>query len=227
MRIPLAADLSLNGSLRGDHWRGTLAELNSRPPQALGAGRPLVSGPGSAKQQLTMGGSLPRVPEASLCVREPDSPVPGQSGFALNEFDLKRLRPGLPDNFPLAGGAVGRQARQLARQPADLHATVRTTPGTFVPLELKTDYQRLRLGIDFPAPTNPPSGSVSPRADRQHRHRSADQGSRRGRQPRRSTQDDDLKLATFAPLVPEVRSCKDVNGCPLRRYPGCPAVGES
>lgn len=74
---PLAADLSLNGSLRGDHWRGALAELKLKtPPQALGADRPLVSGPGSAETAVDHGGSLPRVPEGqSLRQGEPDSPV--------------------------------------------------------------------------------------------------------------------------------------------------------
>ena len=40
------------------------------------------------------------------------------------------------------------RASWRGNQPT-LHATVRTTPGTFVADELKTEYQRLELGLDF------------------------------------------------------------------------------
>ena len=57
---PLAADLSLNGSLRGDRWRGALAELKLKTPLKREA----------------------EIPHGQLLRQgEPDSPVPGQSGI--------------------------------------------------------------------------------------------------------------------------------------------------
>lgn len=209
---PLAADLSLNGSLRGDHWRGALAELKLKTPLKRWA----LTAPWSLdldlpKQQLTMGDLCLASQKASLCVKGSRiAQSQGNLEFALNEFDLKRLRPWLPDNFRWQAvlSADGR-ASWRGNQPT-LHATVRTTPGTFVADELKTDYQRLELGIDFERQqaairvdfASEQIGNID--TDLLIRD-PAGRGNLGGQ-----LRFDDLKLATFAPLIPEVRSLQGV-----------------
>ncbi len=149
--------------------------------------------------------------KASLCVKGSRiAQSQGNLEFALNEFDLKRLRPWLPDNFRWQAvlSADGR-ASWRGNQPT-LHATVRTTPGTFVADELKTDYQRLELGIDFERQqaairvdfASEQIGNID--TDLLIRD-PAGRGNLGGQ-----LRFDDLKLATFAPLIPEVRSLQGV-----------------
>ena len=116
----------------------------------------------------------------------------------------------MPDNFRWQAvlSADGR-ASWRGNQPT-LHATVRTTPGTFVADELKTDYQRLELGIDFERQqaairvdfASEQIGNID--TDLLIRD-PAGRGNLGGQ-----LRFDDLKLATFAPLIPEVRSCKGI-----------------
>lgn len=209
---PVAGNLSLAGSLSGDRWRGALSELKLKTPLkrwALTAPWPLDLD--LPRQQLTMGDLCLGSQGASLCVKGSRiSAEQGSLDFALSQFDLKRLRPWLPDNFRWQAvlSADGRASWRGA-QPT-LHAKVRTTPGTFIADELKTDYQRLELGVDF---------------ERQQAAISLDFASRQignidtdllikepaGRgQLSGQLKFDDLKLTTFAPLIPEVRSLQGI-----------------
>ena len=134
----------------------------------------------------------------------------GSLEFALNQFDLKRLRPWLPDNFRWQAvlSADGR-ASWRGNQPT-LHATVRTTPGTFVADELKTDYQRLELGVDFERQqaairldfASEQIGNIDTKL---YIRDPSGRGNLSGQ-----LKFDDLKLTTFAPLIPEVRSLQGV-----------------
>jgi translocation and assembly module TamB len=88
--------------------------------------------------------------KASLCVKGSRiAQSQGNLEFALNEFDLKRLRPWLPDNFRWQAvlSADGR-ASWRGNQPT-LHATVRTTPGTSSPTNSRPTTSASELGIDF------------------------------------------------------------------------------
>ena len=209
---PVAADLSLNGSLRGDRWRGTLSELKLKTPLK----RWTLSAPWSldldlARQQLTMGDLCLGSQKASLCVKGSQiSVAQGSLEFALSEFDLKRLRPWLPDNFRwLAVLSADGRASWRGNQPT-LHATVRTTPGTFVADELKTEYQRLELGLDF---ERQQAAIRVDFASRQIGNIDTDllirEPAGRG-QLSGQLKFDDLKLTTFAPLIPEVRSLQGI-----------------
>ncbi|MGY3942665.1 autotransporter assembly complex protein TamB [Aeromonas tecta] len=209
---PLAANLSINGSLRGDHWRGALATLKLKTPLK----RWELTAPWSLdvdlpKQQLTMGDLCLGSQGSSLCVKGSQlSAAQGDLEFALNEFDLKRLRPWLPDNFSWQAvlSADGR-ASWRGSQPT-LHARIRTTAGTFIADELKTDYQRLELGIDFERQ------QAAIRLDFASKQignidtdllikEPAGRGLLAGQ-----LKFDSLKLTTFAPLIPEVRSLQGI-----------------
>ncbi len=128
----------------------------------------------------------------------------------MSEFDLKRLRPWLPDNFRWQAmlSADGR-ASWRGNQPT-LHAVVRTTPGTFVADGLKTDYQQLALALDFERQ------QAAIRLDFASKQignidtdllikEPAGRGLLGGQ-----LKFDDLKLNTFAPLIPEVRSLQGI-----------------
>ncbi|WP_434666754.1 autotransporter assembly complex protein TamB [Aeromonas sp. NJAU223] len=209
---PVAADLSINGSLRGDHWRGALSELKLKTPfkrWALTA--PWALDVDLPKQQLTMGDLCLASQGASLCVKGSRlSAAQGSLEFALSQFDLKRLRPWMPDNFRWQAvlSADGR-ASWRGSQPT-LHATVRTTPGTLVADELKTDYQRLELGVDFERQqaairldfASQKIGNID--TDLLIRE-PAGRGQLSGQ-----LKFDDLKLTAFAPLIPEVRSLQGI-----------------
>ena len=114
----------------------------------------------------------------------------------------------MPDNFRWQAvlSADGR-ASWRGNQPT-LHATVRTTPGTFVADELKTDYQRLELGIDFERQqaairvdfASEQIGNID--TDLLIRD-PAGRGNLGGQ-----LRFDDLKLATFAPSFPKCAPCK-------------------
>ncbi|MFE8730146.1 hypothetical protein, partial [Aeromonas hydrophila] len=87
---------------------------------------------------------------------------------------------------------------------------VRTTPGTFVTDDLKTDYQQLALGLDFERQqaairldfTSRQSGNIDTKLLIRE---PAGRGLLGGQ-----LKFDDLKLDTFAPLIPEVRSLHGV-----------------
>lgn len=205
---PLAADLRLDGSLRGDRWRGALSELKLKTPlRRWTLAAPWALDLNLPRQQLTMGDFCLGSQGASLCVKGSQiSAAQGSLEFALNAFDLKRLRPWLPDNFRWQAvlSADGR-ASWRGNQPT-LHVRVSTTPGTFVADELKTEYQRLELGVDFERQ------QAAIRLDFASRQignidtdllikEPAGRGLLSGQ-----LKFDDLKLATFAPLIPEVRS---------------------
>lgn len=209
---PVAADLRLNGSLRGDRWRGALSELRLKTPlKRWSLIAPWALDLDLPSQQLTMGDLCLGSQKASLCVKGSRiSPAQGSLEFALSQFDLKRLRPWLPDNFRWQAvlSADGR-ASWRGSQPT-LHATVRTTPGTFVADELKTDYQRLELGVDFERQqaairvdfASQQIGNID--TDLLIRE-PAGRGQLSGQ-----LRFDDLKLTTFAPLIPEVRSLQGI-----------------
>ncbi|MGY4106389.1 autotransporter assembly complex protein TamB [Aeromonas encheleia] len=209
---PVAANLSLNGGLRGDHWRGALSSLKLKTPLK----RWELAAPWSLdldlpKQQLTMGDLCLGSQGASLCVKGSRlSAEQGSLDFALSAFDLKRLRPWLPDNFRWQAvlSADGR-ASWRGSQPT-LHARVRTTAGTFVADELKTDYQQLELGVDFERQ------QAAVRIDFASRQignidtemlirEPAGRGNLSGQ-----LKFDSLKLTTFAPLIPEVRTLQGI-----------------
>lgn len=209
---PVAADLSINGSLRGDHWRGALSELKLKTPlKRWTLTAPWALDVALSKQQLTMGDLCLGSQGATLCVKGSQiSAAQGSLELALNAFDLKRLRPWLPDNFRWQAvlSADGR-ASWRGSQPT-LHATVRTTPGTLVADELKTDYQRLELGVDFERQqaairldfASQKIGNID--TDLLIKE-PAGRGLLSGQ-----LKFDSLKLTTFAPLIPEVRSLQGV-----------------
>lgn len=205
---PVAADLSLNGGLRGDHWRGTLSTLKMKTPlKRWELMAPWALDLALSKQQLTMGDLCLGSQGASLCVKGSQiSAAQGSLEFALNALDLKRLRPWLPDNFRWQAvlSADGR-ASWRGSQPT-LHATVRTTAGTFIADELKTEYQRLELGVDF---ERQQAAIRLDFASKQIGNIDTDllikEPAGRG-QLSGQLKFDQLKLATFAPLIPEVRS---------------------
>ncbi|MEG0006670.1 MAG: translocation/assembly module TamB domain-containing protein [Aeromonas sp.] len=209
---PVAADLSINGSLRGDHWRGALSELKLKTPiKRWTLTAPWALDVALSKQQLTMGDLCLGSQGSTLCVKGSQiSAAQGSLEFALNAFDLKRLRPWLPDNFRWQAvlSADGR-ASWRGSQPT-LHATVRTTPGTLVADELKTDYQRLELGIDF---ERQQAAIRLDFASKQIGNIDTDllikEPAGRG-QLSGQLKFDSLKLTTFAPLIPEVRSLQGV-----------------
>ncbi len=148
---PVAANLKLAGGMRGDHWRGALSELKLKTPlRRWDLTSPWDLDVDLPRQRVAMGDLCLGSQGASLCVKRSQvSAAQGSLEFALAGFDLKRLRPWLPDNFSWQAvlSADGR-ASWRGNQPT-LHAVVRTTPGTFVTDDLKTDYQQLALGLDF------------------------------------------------------------------------------
>ncbi|WP_421260906.1 translocation/assembly module TamB domain-containing protein [Aeromonas jandaei] len=209
---PVAANLKLVGGMRGEHWRGALSELKLKTPlRRWDLTSPWDLDVDLPRQRVAMGDLCLGSQGASLCVKRSQvSAAQGSLEFALAGFDLKRLRPWLPDNFSWQAvlSADGR-ASWRGNQPT-LHAVVRTTPGTFVTDDLKTDYQQLALGLDF---------------ERQQAAIRLDFASRQIgnidtelliREPAGrgllggQLKFDDLKLDTFAPLIPEVRSLHGV-----------------
>ncbi|MGY6037673.1 autotransporter assembly complex protein TamB [Aeromonas sp. AE23HZ002T15] len=209
---PVAANLSINGSLRGDHWRGALSELKLKTPlKRWTLTAPWALDADLPRQRLTMGDLCLGSQGSTLCVKGSQiSAAQGSLEFALSQFDLKRLRPWLPDNFRWQAvlSADGR-ASWRGSQPT-LHATVRTTPGTLVADELKTDYQRLELGVDFERQraairldfASEKIGNI----DTDLLIREPDgRGQLSGQ-----LKFDDLKLTAFAPLIPEVRSLQGI-----------------
>lgn len=209
---PLAANLRLNGGVQKSHWRGALTELSIKTPMK----RWKLKAPWNLdvdldKQRLAMSDLCLGSQQSSLCIKGSQvSAAQGELAFALNEFDLKRLRPWLPDNFQWQAvlSADGR-ASWKGDQPR-VHATLRTTPGTFIADELTTRYQQLAIGFDL----EPQQASL--RLD----FVSADIGnidtdliikdpSGRGALSGQ-LKFNGLKLSPFAPLIPEVRSLQGV-----------------
>ncbi|WP_421353668.1 translocation/assembly module TamB domain-containing protein [Aeromonas veronii] len=209
---PVAANLKLGGGVRGDHWRGALSELRLKTPlRRWDLSSPWALDLDLPRQRLAMGGLCLGSQGASLCVKGSQvSAAQGTLEFALSEFDLKRLRPWLPDNFRWQAmlSADGR-ASWRGNQPT-LHAVVRTTPGTFVADGLKTDYQQLALALDFERQqaairldfASKQIGNID--TDLLIRE-PAGRGLLGGQ-----LKFDDLKLNTFAPLIPEVRSLQGI-----------------
>ncbi|HHQ4570001.1 TPA: autotransporter assembly complex protein TamB [Aeromonas veronii] len=209
---PVAANLKLGGGVRGDHWRGALSELQLKTPlRRWDLSAPWALDLDLPRQRLAMGDLCLGSQGASLCVKGSQvSAAQGTLEFALSEFDLKRLRPWLPDNFRWQAmlSADGR-ASWRGNQPT-LHAVVRTTPGTFVADGLKTDYQQLALALDFERQ------QAAIRLDFASKQignidtdllikEPAGRGLLGGQ-----LKFDDLKLNTFAPLIPEVRSLQGI-----------------
>ncbi|MGL4844785.1 MAG: autotransporter assembly complex protein TamB [Aeromonas veronii] len=209
---PVAANLKLGGGVRGDHWRGALSELQLKTPlRRWDLSSPWALDLDLPRQRLAMGDLCLGSQGASLCVKGSQvSAAQGTLEFALSEFDLKRLRPWLPDNFRWQAmlSADGR-ASWRGNQPT-LHAVVRTTPGTFVADGLKTDYQQLALALDFERQ------QAAIRLDFASKQignidtdllikEPAGRGLLGGQ-----LKFDDLKLNTFAPLIPEVRSLQGI-----------------
>ncbi|MEV3813942.1 autotransporter assembly complex protein TamB [Aeromonas allosaccharophila] len=209
---PVAANLKLGGGVRGDHWRGTLSKLQLKTPlRRWDLSSPWALDLDLPRQRLAMGELCLGSQGASLCVKGSQvSAAQGTLDFALSEFDLKRLRPWLPDNFRWQAmlSADGR-ASWRGNQPT-LHAVVRTTPGTFVADGLKTDYQQLALALDFERQ------QAAIRLDFASKQignidtdllikEPAGRGLLGGQ-----LKFDDLKLNTFAPLIPEVRSLQGI-----------------
>ena len=209
---PVAANLKLGGGVRGDHWRGALSELRLKTPlRRWDLSSPWALDLDLPRQRLAMGDLCLGSQGASLCVKGSQvSAAQGTLEFALSEFDLKRLRPWLPDNFRWQAMlyADGR-ASWRGNQPT-LHAVVRTTPGTFVADGLKTDYQQLALALDFERQqaairldfASKQIGNID--TDLLIRE-PAGRGLLGGQ-----LKFDDLKLNTFAPLIPEVRSLQGI-----------------
>ncbi|EKP0246451.1 translocation/assembly module TamB [Aeromonas veronii] len=209
---PVAANLKLGGGVRGDHWRGALSELWLKTPlRRWDLSSPWALDLDLPRQRLAMGDLCLGSQGASLCVKGSQvSAAQGTLEFALSEFDLKRLRPWLPDNFRWQAmlSADGR-ASWRGNQPT-LHAVVRTTPGTFVADGLKTDYQQLALALDFERQqaairldfASKQIGNID--TDLLIRE-PAGRGLLGGQ-----LKFDDLKLNTFAPLIPEVRSLQGI-----------------
>ena len=209
---PVAANLKLGGGVRGDHWRGALSELQLKTPlRRWDLSSPWALDLDLPRQRLAMGDLCLGSKGASLCVKGSQvSAAQGTLEFALSEFDLKRLRPWLPDNFRWQAmlSADGR-ASWRGNQPT-LHAVVRTTPGTFVADGLKTDYQQLALALDFERQqaairldfASKQIGNID--TDLLIRE-PAGRGLLGGQ-----LKFDDLKLNTFAPLIPEVRSLQGI-----------------
>ncbi|MFQ1773014.1 translocation/assembly module TamB domain-containing protein [Aeromonas veronii] len=209
---PVAANLKLGGGVRGDHWRGALSELQLKTPlRRWDLSSPWALDLDLSRQRLAMGDLCLGSQGASLCVKGSQvSAAQGTLEFALSEFDLKRLRPWLPDNFRWQAmlSADGR-ASWRGNQPT-LHAVVRTTPGTFVADGLKTDYQQLALALDFERQqaairldfASKQIGNID--TDLLIRE-PAGRGLLGGQ-----LKFDDLKLNTFAPLIPEVRSLQGI-----------------
>ncbi|MFM5638870.1 translocation/assembly module TamB domain-containing protein [Aeromonas veronii] len=209
---PVAANLKLGGGVRGDHWRGALSELRLKTPlRRWDLSSPWALDLDLPRQRLAMGDLCLGSQGASLCVKGSQvSAAQGTLEFALSEFDLKRLRPWLPDNFRWQAmlSADGR-ASWRGNQPT-LHAVVRTTPGSFVADGLKTDYQQLALALDFERQqaairldfASKQIGNID--TDLLIRE-PAGRGLLGGR-----LKFDDLKLNTFAPLIPEVRSLQGI-----------------
>ncbi len=209
---PVAANLKLGGGVRGDHWRGALSELRLKTPlRRWDLSSPWALDLDLPRQRLAMGDLCLGSQGASLCVKGSQvSAAQGTLEFALSEFDLKRLRPWLPDNFRWQAmlSADGR-ASWRGNQPT-LHAVVRTTPGTFVADGLKTDYQQLALALDFERQqaairldfASKQIGNID--TDLLIRE-PAGRGLLGGQ-----LKFDDLKLNTFAPLIPEVRSLQGI-----------------
>ncbi|WP_421252189.1 translocation/assembly module TamB domain-containing protein [Aeromonas sp. 600724] len=209
---PVAANLKLGGGVRGDHWRGALSELRLKTPlRRWDLSSPWALDLDLPRQRLAMGDLCLGSQGASLCVKGSQvSASQGTLEFALSEFDLKRLRPWLPDNFRWQAmlSADGR-ASWRGNQPT-LHAVVRTTPGTFVADGLKTDYQQLALALDFERQqaairldfASKQIGNID--TDLLIRE-PAGRGLLGGQ-----LKFDDLKLNTFAPLIPEVRSLQGI-----------------
>lgn len=209
---PVAANLKLGGGVRGDHWRGALSELQLKTPlRRWDLNSPWALDFDLPRQRLAMGDLCLGSQGASLCVKGSQvSAAQGTLEFALSEFDLKRLRPWLPDNFRWQAmlSADGR-ASWRGNQPT-LHAVVRTTPGSFVADGLKTDYQQLALALDFERQqaairldfASKQIGNID--TDLLIRE-PAGRGLLGGQ-----LKFDDLKLNTFAPLIPEVRSLQGI-----------------
>lgn len=209
---PVAANLKLGGGVRGDHWRGALSELQLKTPlRRWDLSSPWALDLDLPRQRLAMGDLCLGSQGASLCVKGSQvSAAQGTLEFALSEFDLKRLRPWLPDNFRWqAMLSVDGRASWRGNQPT-LHAVVRTTPGTFVADGLKTDYQQLALALDFERQ------QAAIRLDFASKQignidtdllikEPAGRGLLGGQ-----LKFDDLKLNTFAPLIPEVRSLQGI-----------------
>lgn len=209
---PLAARLRLNGGVQQNHWRGALTELNLRTPVK----RWQLKAPWNLdldldKQRLAMSDLCLGSQQASLCIEGSQvSAAQGELAFALTEFDLKRLRPWLPDNFQWQAvlSADGR-ASWKGDQPR-VKATLRTTPGTLVADAIKTPYQRLAVGFDLePRQANLRLDFVSADIGTIDTDLVIQDPSGRGALSGQ-LKFDGLKLSPFAPLIPEVRSLAGV-----------------
>ncbi|MGL6350906.1 MAG: autotransporter assembly complex protein TamB, partial [Aeromonas sp.] len=209
---PLAANLKLNGAMQGDHWRGSLSELQLTPPRwRWDLLAPWALDVDIPKQQLTMGDLCLGSKGASVCVKRSQiTAAQGTLAFAVNGFDLKRLRPWLPDNFRWQGGLSADGQASWQQNKPTLHAMVRTTPGTFVADGIKADYQQLALGLDFDHQKasiglNFSSTQIGNIDTRLLITDPTGRGNLGGQ-----LKFDNLKLATFAALIPEVRSLQGV-----------------
>ncbi|PJG57583.1 translocation/assembly module TamB domain-containing protein [Aeromonas cavernicola] len=209
---PLAANVKLAGGVRNTHWRGNISELTLKTPLKRWA----LSAPWDLdldlpSQRLAIGDLCLGSQGAKLCIKAGNlSAQQGNLEFALEQFDLNRLRPWLPDNFRWQAilSADGR-ASWRGSQPT-LHAVVRTSPGSFVADELKTDYQQLRLALNFEQQqaairldfSSEKIGNID--TDLVIKE-PAGRGLLAGQ-----LKFNDLKLDTFAPLIPEVRTLHGV-----------------
>ncbi|MHA6964719.1 autotransporter assembly complex protein TamB [Zobellella denitrificans] len=201
---PLAAELSLTGSLGPQGWQGSLARAWLDTPLERWALQQAVA-LSWREQRLRASAHCWRSNGASLCV---DPLVAGadqgQAGVDIRDFNLARLAPFLPEDFAWEAMLGGRADLRWQGNEPRLNADIATTPGTFVSGDTRLDYQRLQLRAEMAGNRLQSSllfdsaalGNLALDAN------VADPGGRRALSGNLAIRE--LKLDWLAPLLPEV-----------------------
>ncbi|MGL5949275.1 MAG: autotransporter assembly complex protein TamB [Aeromonas sp.] len=207
---PVAAELALTGALAGDVWQGRLSALSLDTPLerwALAKPWPLQVNVATATARL--GELCLASQQASFCAQsQPLSAKNGQVDFALRNFDLARLAPWLPETFRWqAQLALEGRALWQGERPT-LQARIRTGAGSLLADGQKTDYEQLSLGVEFT-----PQAAKAKLDFASRQIGVIDTGlivtDPTGRAELSGKLNlSEFNLASFAPLIPEVRSLK-------------------
>ncbi|MDP5291342.1 translocation/assembly module TamB domain-containing protein [Oceanimonas sp. CHS3-5] len=145
---PLALDLALNGSLNEQGWNGRLqrAELNT-PLEVWRVPAPVALAWRQSDGVFNAAAHCWRSNGAGVCLDELNaSAKEGQAGLTINDFDLARLKPFLPDDFAWEAVLEGRaNVRWQQGEAPRVNAQIGTTAGTFVSGDTRLGYDRLQL----------------------------------------------------------------------------------
>lgn len=148
---PIGTDLRLTGHSRGDRWQGQLEQWVVRSPlRQWSLHAPWSLDVDTRRWQARHSGLCLDSQDASLCIKPGTvAKTAGEAEFALTHFNLTRLRPWLPEGFVWQSvlSADGRIGWRGAKP--ELHARVRTTPGTFRSDQITTAYETLLLELDL------------------------------------------------------------------------------